>query len=268
MLGSRRGPGTKPLSRQLGGSAQGLPRGGAPKPPRTAGAWREGSSKSRRRRVPPQGAGLAWEGRVTGEREAASQVRAYRRTQRLTRARAAQAGSRSSASRRAASRTPLGAAGEPRVLRTERRLSAAVLPPGPCSAPVLAQGVPVEGTVGTGGRNGPKEMSGPESEITGQPLLLGQTRKRPRAKGTRAPALSSAGTAWAPSRSRNTYNAFLHFLSGPSALDAAFRQSHHVSLSFSYLAHSLKTRVLNSGARCLVLRESSVMKGGENGAGW
>ena len=111
VLGSRRGPGTKPLSRQLGGSAQGLPRGGAPKPPRTAGAWRGGSSKSRRRRVPPQGAGLAWEGRVTGEREAASQVRAYRRTQRLTRARAAQAGSRSSASRRAASRTPLGAAG-------------------------------------------------------------------------------------------------------------------------------------------------------------
>ena len=87
--------------------------------------------------------------------------------------------------------------------------------------------------MGTGGRNGPKEMSGPESEITGQPLLLGRTRKRPRAKGTLAPALSSAGTAWAPSRSRNAYNAFLHFLSGPSALDAAFRQSHHVSLSFS-----------------------------------
>lgn len=107
-------------------------------------------------------------------------------------ARAAQAGSRRSAGGRAASGTPLGASGEPRLQRGVRALWA-------CGRPVRAP--PQSWRRVSQGRR--QQEPGPETaprrradqSLSPQdsPGLLGRTRKRPRAKGTVTAALSSAG---------------------------------------------------------------------------
>lgn len=147
-------------------------------------------------------------------------------------ARAAQAGSRRSARGRAASRTPLGASGELRLQDTGKaeRCGPAT---GPGSAPELAQGVPGEGTVGTGGRNGLKETCRPAPETTGQPRAPRPEGKEAKGKRHRHSRPLQCGSAQAPFHSRDTHTTFLQFPSGPSALDAAFTQSHHIPSSSS-----------------------------------
>ena len=216
---ARRGPCSRGSSKQLQERAPGASQ-------RTS--WRGGDSARERAdsASPPAGSrpSLGGEG---GWREETCSVRSGSADtdSASDTARAAQAGSRRSAGGRAASRTPLGAAGE---LRLQDRGKAERCGPAtsPCSAPELAQGVPAEGTVGTGGRNGPKETCGPASETTGQPRAPRRDRKEAKGKRHRHSCPLQCGSAQAPSCSRNTYTTFLQFSSGPSALDTAFSQSH------------------------------------------